>query len=68
MHNVNLLIGGQEIEASSGQTFDRVNPITGEVASRAAAATKEDAEAAANAAAQAFPEWSNTAPAQRRIC
>ncbi len=66
MNIVNLLIGGQAIASSSGQTFDRINPITGEIATRAAAATVADVEAAGNAAAKAFPVWSNTTPIERR--
>ena len=40
--------------------------MTGEVASRAAAAGVDDARKAADAAAAAFPAWSETAPAARR--
>ena len=39
MNEVKLLIGGQERAAGDGATFDRINPVTGEVATRAAAAT-----------------------------
>ncbi|HEX7656963.1 MAG TPA: aldehyde dehydrogenase [Sphingomonas sp.] len=47
-------------------TFDRRNPITGDVASTASAATAEDARAAAAAAAAAFPAWSALGPNARR--
>ena len=47
-------------------TFDRMNPVTGEVATTAGAATLDDANAAANAAAAAFPAWSVLGPNARR--
>jgi acyl-CoA reductase-like NAD-dependent aldehyde dehydrogenase/ABC-type branched-subunit amino acid transport system ATPase component len=66
MDMVGLLIDGESLEASGGESFERVNPITGDVATRAAAATPDDARRAADAAARAFPEWSATPPGQRR--
>jgi vanillin dehydrogenase len=61
-----LLIGGQWQDASSGSTFERSDPFTGEPAGTAAAAQREDAHAAAEAAAKAFPEWAASPPSQRR--
>lgn len=46
--------------------FQRVNPITGENASSAKAMTVEDARAAVDRAAAAFPAWSATGPNARR--
>jgi len=66
MHHVELLIGGARRGASNGATFDRLNPVTGEIATRAPAATVEDALAAVEAAARAFPAWAATTPAERR--
>jgi len=66
MDAVGLLIDGASREASNGQRFERLNPITGDVATRAAAATVEDARQAADAAARAFPAWSTTSPGERR--
>src|SRR5690349_1644577 len=63
---VSMLIGGENRPSSSGATFDRLNPVTGEVASRAFAATLEDADAAVDAAAAAFPAWSALPPTERR--
>ncbi len=50
----------------AGATFDRLNPITGDVASTAPAATVADVDAACNAAAAAFPAWSALGPNARR--
>jgi benzaldehyde dehydrogenase (NAD) len=47
-------------------TFDRLNPVTGEVATTAPAATVADANAVADAAAAAFPVWSALGPNARR--
>ena len=64
--NVDLMIGGASRPAATNRTFERINPVTGKVASAAAAATTMDAKQAAEAASQAFPEWSQTSPATRR--
>ncbi len=66
MNDIQLLIGGQAVAASGGATFERRNPVSGEIATRAAAASAADARAAADAAAAAFPAWSQTTPGQRR--
>jgi len=61
---VSMLVGGRHHDTLS--TFERRNPVTGEVASTAGAATVADADAAANAAAAAFPAWSALGPNARR--
>ena len=64
--DVSLLIGGQDVGAQGGETFERRNPVTGAVATRAAAATAGDAAAAAEAAQKAFTAWSEIGPGERR--
>ena len=66
MNKVELLIGGTARPASNGATFERRNPVGGEVASLVAAATPADADAAVAAAAAAFPAWSAMPPSERR--
>jgi acyl-CoA reductase-like NAD-dependent aldehyde dehydrogenase len=66
MFEVSLLIGGQSRAAADGRVFERRNPVTGEVVSRVAAATLEDADAAVAAAQAAFPAWAALAPNERR--
>ncbi len=61
-----LLIGGEWVDAADGRTFDVRNPYTGERASRAAAAGREDARHAVEAAVAAFDDWSETPLARRR--
>ena len=61
-----LLMGGQAATATGGASFDRHNPLDGQVATRAPAATPDDARAAVDAAAQAFPAWAAIGPGERR--
>ena len=63
---VKLLIDGQDVSASNIAVFDRIDPVTGEVASTAAAATKEDVNKVVEAASRAFANWSKTGPGERR--
>jgi acyl-CoA reductase-like NAD-dependent aldehyde dehydrogenase len=66
MFDVTLLIGGQAKQARDERTFDRRHPLTGDVVTRAAAATLDDADAAVAAAQAAFPGWSSLGPNERR--
>jgi len=66
MTDVKLLIGGKDADAKAGAVFERKNPLTGAVASRAANAGASDAAAAADAAAAVFPAWAEMAPGARR--
>ncbi|MDH1903212.1 aldehyde dehydrogenase [Comamonas aquatica] len=61
-----LLMGGQAATATGGASFDRHNPLDGQVATRAPAATPDDARAAVDAAALAFPAWAAIGPGERR--
>ncbi|NIJ37396.1 acyl-CoA reductase-like NAD-dependent aldehyde dehydrogenase [Sphingopyxis panaciterrae] len=47
-------------------TFDRINPVTGDIATTAPAMTVVDAKNAVSAAAAAFPAWSALGPNARR--
>jgi acyl-CoA reductase-like NAD-dependent aldehyde dehydrogenase len=66
MNETKLLIGGADVGAKGGATFERKSPITGEVVTRAAAASVDDVRAAIDAAQKAFPAWSKTSPTARR--
>jgi acyl-CoA reductase-like NAD-dependent aldehyde dehydrogenase len=66
MQDIQLLIGGRDVGATGGKTFTRCNPIDGAIATRAAAASVEDAVSAVEAAAAAFPAWSRIGPGERR--
>ena len=66
MKHVSLMIGDRDVFAADGRTFDRIDPFTGQVASRAAAASVADAIAAVDAANAAFPAWAAMGPGERR--
>ncbi|MDF3837774.1 aldehyde dehydrogenase [Cupriavidus basilensis] len=66
MTAISMLIGGEQCQASNGATFERRNPLDGQVATRAPAGTPADARAAVDAAAAAFDAWSATGPSERR--
>jgi vanillin dehydrogenase len=61
-----LLIGGRWTGATGGAMYEKTFPFTGEPVGMAAAATREDARAAVEAAHAAFGEWSRSAPGMRR--
>jgi acyl-CoA reductase-like NAD-dependent aldehyde dehydrogenase len=64
--DVRLVIDNDAVEAGSGRWFERRNPISGEVVTRAAAGDKDDAVRAAESASKAFKSWSKTGPSERR--
>ena len=66
MNTVKLLIGGHQVPAQSGATFERRNPVSGDVVTQSASAGVADAVAAVEAAAAAFPAWSALGPSARR--
>ena len=59
-------IGGEWVESADGRTFEDRDPFTGEVVATVAAGGREDARRAVAAAAEAFPAWSRTPPAERQ--
>ena len=66
MSNLSMLINGLKVTSEHGATFERRNPLDGTVATRAQAATPQDAVMACEAAAEAFKTWSETGPSERR--
>jgi benzaldehyde dehydrogenase (NAD) len=66
MNETLLLIGGKSVPAADNRLYHRLNPVTGQPATRAAASSVSDAGAAAKAAADAFLAWAATGPGKRR--
>ena len=64
--DIGLLIDGDKRDASGAASYERMDPFTGKLATRAAAATVADANAAVEAAAAAFKTWSKIGPGERR--
>ena len=61
-----LIIDNRDVPASGGATYTRIHPTTGDTVTRAAAASVEDAVAAAESAHRAFQSWSQSGPTERR--
>ncbi len=66
VRSIDLMIGEHDLPAQRGATFERRNPVSGQVVTRAAAASPADAAAAADAAGAAFPAWAALGPNARR--
>ena len=60
------LIAGEWVAASTGATFDDIDPYTGETVAHVAAGTRDDARRAIAAAAAAASEWAATPPGVRQ--
>jgi alpha-ketoglutaric semialdehyde dehydrogenase len=50
-------IGGESVDAASGETFESLNPATGDVIGSFPKSGPEDVDRAARAAREAFEEW-----------
>jgi len=61
-----MLINGQAVQAANGASVERKNPLDGSIASRAPAATVDDAIRAVEAARKALPDWTQRGPNERR--
>src|SRR5579872_4180438 len=64
--DIRMLIGGEAVGAAGGGVFERKNPFTGEIASRAPSGGVADAKKAVEAAAAAFESWAAIGPNERR--
>lgn len=62
-----MYINGEWVGASGGQAFDDYASYTGRVFARVPAGNREDARRAIEAAAAAYPAWSQMPPGERRM-
>ena len=63
-----MVIGGEQVDAADGQTFEVVNPADGQVIARAPLGGREDVDRAVAAAQKAFEDpkgWANWAAGKR---
>jgi acyl-CoA reductase-like NAD-dependent aldehyde dehydrogenase len=60
-----LLIGGQWVDATRGETVPTLDPATNRTIVEVAAAQAEDVDRAVRAAREAFPAWRDLAPDKR---
>jgi len=58
-------INGAAVKGQSGRFYDVFHPASGRVQARVPLATDAELDAAVQAAAKAFPEWSNLPPLRR---
>jgi betaine-aldehyde dehydrogenase len=68
MARLQMVIGGELVDAADGQTFDVVSPVTGQVIATAPLGGREDVDRAVAAAQQALDEkkgWSTWSAAKR---
>ena len=63
---IDFIIDGASVGAASGATFARHDPVTGKIATEAAAAGPADVAKVVEAASRAFATWSETGPGERR--
>jgi len=68
MDELKLYIHGRPVDATSNETFDNVNPATGEVIGKVQVASKADVDHAVESAREGFSAWSRmTGPRRGRI-
>ncbi|MDQ3542912.1 MAG: betaine-aldehyde dehydrogenase [Actinomycetota bacterium] len=60
-----LFIGGEYVDATSGETFSSINPATGDVLATVQHASAADVDAAVKSARRAFKEWRDLSGAAR---
>ena len=65
MDELKLYIHGRLVDATSNETFDNVNPATGEVISKVQVASKADVDRAVESAREGFKAWSRMTGTQR---
>jgi betaine-aldehyde dehydrogenase len=61
------VINGKLVDAASGETYDVIDPTTGEAYGHAPMSGAEDVDRAYAAAGQAFEEWGDTTPSERQL-
>lgn len=63
---IGFLIDGDTCQSESGATFERMDPVSGNLATKAPAATTSDTNVAVASAKTAFATWSKTGPSEKR--
>ena len=61
------VVDGKLVDSSSGETYDVLDPTTGEVYAQAQKSGPEDVDRAFRAAAAAFETWRSSTPAERQL-
>ena len=58
-------VGGEWVDAASGETMEVINPATGEVVAEVPRCSAEDVDRAVAAAGAALPAWLDSTPKER---
>jgi len=61
-------INGEWVESESSQILDIINPATQKIIAKVPMSTKDEVNAAVDAAKEAFPDWRRTTPLARARC
>lgn len=65
MRELGLFVHGEMVASTSGETFDSINPATGQVVARVGRASAADVDRAVESAREGFEVWSALPAAQR---
>jgi succinate-semialdehyde dehydrogenase/glutarate-semialdehyde dehydrogenase len=65
VNTMKMIIGGKKVDSVSGETFDVIEPATGQVIDSVPRGTKEDIDQAVTIAVEAQKEW-NRVPIHER--
>ena len=60
------VVNGELVDSASGETYDILDPTTGEVYATAPKSGAEDVDRAYQSAAKAFETWSDATPSDRQ--
>ena len=60
VQELQILVGGERLSAAGGETFDALNPATGQLIARVPRCGTEDIAAAVGAASSAYPGSTNS--------
>jgi betaine-aldehyde dehydrogenase len=66
MRTLNNFIDGKSVPSSSSETYDLINPATGEIFAKAPQSNAADVDLAMKAAAKAFESWRDSTPGERQ--
>jgi betaine-aldehyde dehydrogenase len=67
MTSLRNFVNGKHVDTREGRTSDVLDPSTGEVYAQAPVSGPEDVDEALRAAADAFPGWRDSTPAERSL-
>ncbi len=67
VRRIKNFVNGEYVDSADGESYELINPATGEAFATAPASREVDVDRAFRAAEQAFESWRETTPAQRQL-